>query len=83
MEFDYDIADMKNIIQAQLGFPAEQINLRAGGDFRSDEHKMGPTFGRSFKEGWHMQCSVYPKGWKTSLEKWREKSATDEAEQGY
>mmetsp|Transcript_6596 Transcript_6596/g.20599 ORF Transcript_6596/g.20599 Transcript_6596/m.20599 type:complete len:128 (+) Transcript_6596:69-452(+) len=70
IEYDYDILDVKHIIQAQLGFDPEDINIRAAGDFRPDEAKLGPIFGRWFKEGWHMQASVFPKGWKSSTEKW-------------
>lgn len=96
IEYDYDILDIKHIIQAQLGFDPEvrprprtvsyphrpflmvsqDINIRAAGDFRPDEAKLGPIFGRWFKEGWHMQASVYPKGWKSALEKWREENAS-------
>ncbi|KAJ1447101.1 hypothetical protein M885DRAFT_544039 [Pelagophyceae sp. CCMP2097] len=72
IEYDYDIMDIKHIIQAHLGYDPEDINIRAAGDFRPDESKMGPIFGKYFKEGWHMQASVYPKGWKSALEKWQE-----------
>ena len=70
IEYDYDVLDLKHIIQAQLGYEPDEINLRVAGDFRSEESKLGPIFGRWFKEGWHMQASVYPKGWKSALEKW-------------
>ena len=50
------------------------LDTGVAGDFRPDESKMGPIFGRWFKEGWHMQASVYPKGWKSALEKWREEA---------
>jgi len=35
--YEYDILDVKHIIQAQLGFDPNDINIRAGGDFRPDE----------------------------------------------
>ena len=53
---------------APVGFDPDEINIRAGGDFRPDEAKMGPIFGRWFKEGFHMQASVFPKGWKSALQ---------------
>mmetsp|Transcript_135 Transcript_135/g.523 ORF Transcript_135/g.523 Transcript_135/m.523 type:complete len:92 (+) Transcript_135:152-427(+) len=37
IEYEYDILDVKHIIQAQLGFDPNDINIRAGGDFRPDE----------------------------------------------
>ena len=74
IEYDYDVLDLKHIIQAQLGYEPDEINLRVAGDFRPDESKLGPIFGRWFKEGWHMQASVYPKGWKSALEKYAEES---------
>ena len=82
IEFDYDIGDIKTIIQAHLGFQADTINIRAGGDFRPEEARLGPTFGRAFKEGWHMQCSVYPKGWKAGLERMAANEAAEAAETG-
>ena len=72
IEYDYDVLDLKHIIQAQLGYEPDEINLRVAGDFRPDESKLGPIFGRWFKEGWHMQASVYPKGWKSALEKYQD-----------
>ena len=83
IEFDYDIGDIKNIVQAQLGISADAINIRAGGDFRPDEAKLGPVFGRAFKEGWHMQCSVYPKGWKAAVERMNDEAEQTRAEGGY
>ena len=83
IEFDYDIGDIKNIVQAQLGISADAINIRAGGDFRPDEAKLGPVFGRAFKEGWHMQCSVYPKGWKAAVERMHDEGEQERAEGGY
>ena len=83
IEFDYDIGDIKNIVQAQLGIAADAINIRAGGDFRPDEAKLGPVFGRAFKEGWHMQCSVYPKGWKAAVERMNDEDEQTRAEGGY
>mmetsp|Transcript_13680 Transcript_13680/g.18237 ORF Transcript_13680/g.18237 Transcript_13680/m.18237 type:complete len:133 (-) Transcript_13680:87-485(-) len=82
IEYDYDILDIKHIIQAQLGFEPSEINIRAGGDFRPDEAKLGPIFGRWFKEGWHMQASVFPKGWKSSQEKVFEEQANANAQKG-
>ncbi len=74
IEYDYDVLDLKHIIQAQLGYEPDEINLRVAGDFRPDESKLGPIFGRWFKEGWHMQASVYPKGWKSALEKYQDEN---------
>ena len=74
IEYDYDVLDLKHIIQAQLGYEPDEINLRVAGDFRSEESKLGPIFGRWFKEGWHMQASVYPVGWKSALEKWKDET---------
>ncbi|KAH8043982.1 hypothetical protein JL720_17240 [Aureococcus anophagefferens] len=37
IEYDYDVLDLKHIIQAQLGFDPDDINLRCAGDFRPDE----------------------------------------------
>ena len=74
IEYDYDVLDLKHIIQAQLGYEPDEINLRVAGDFRPDESKLGPIFGRWFKEGWHMQASVYPKGWKSALEKYQDET---------
>ncbi|KAH8065533.1 hypothetical protein JL720_12766 [Aureococcus anophagefferens] len=34
IEYDYDVLDLKHIIQAQLGFDPDDINLRCAGDFR-------------------------------------------------
>ena len=74
IEYDYDVLDLKHIIQAQLGYEPDEINLRVAGDFRPDESKLGPIFGRWFKEGWHMQASVYPKGWKSALEGYQDEN---------
>ena len=74
IEYDYDVLDLKHIIQAQLGYEPDEINLRVAGDVRPDESKLGPIFGRWFKEGWHMQASVYPKGWKSALEKYQDEN---------
>ena len=46
IEYDYDVLDLKHIIQAQLGYEPDEINLRVAGDFRPDESKLGPIFGR-------------------------------------
>ena len=77
IEYDYDVLDLKHIIQAQLGYEPDEINLRVAGDFRPDESKLGPIFGRWFKEGWHMQASVYPKGWKSALEKYQDERGNE------
>ena len=69
--------------QPPLGISADAINIRAGGDFRPDEAKLGPVFGRAFKEGWHMQCSVYPKGWKAAVERMHDEGEQERAEGGY